>query len=120
MSASFFFEKVCLFLIIIDFLWAREVCFPCGSSDVAPDLPQLHQGRPGKIGPRGPPGLTGGIGEPGLPGTCACDPNEIELLKEELRFQKGQLRCFCSKVCRTFFPYCFHTNISIVSRLKRR
>ena len=67
-----------------------EVCFPFGSSEPTVDPPQLSQGHPGKIGPRGPPGLPGEVGESGPPGRCACDPAEIEQLREENRLQDGE------------------------------
>ena len=63
-----------------------EVCFPFGSSEPTVDTPQLAQGRPGKIGPRGPPGA----GEPGPPGRCACDPNEIDALRNEIKLRDGK------------------------------
>ena len=64
-----------------------EVCFPFGSSEPTVDPPQLSQGHPGKIGPRGPPGE---VGESGPPGRCACNPTEIEQLREENRLQDGE------------------------------
>ena len=67
-----------------------EVCFPFGSSESTVAPPQLSQGHPGKIGPRGPPGLPGEVGQPGPPGRCACDPTEIEQLREENRLQDGE------------------------------
>ena len=85
--------SVCVFLLLVFEVctWAKtgEVCFPFGSSDGPIDPPQQSQGRPGKIGPRGPPGLPGEVGEPGPQGRCACDPNEIEQLREDLRLQNG-------------------------------
>ena len=71
-----------------------EVCFPFGSSDPTIDPPQLSQGHPGKIGPRGPPGLPGEVGEPGSPGRCACNPDEIEQLREENRLQDSEYNKF--------------------------
>ena len=99
----------CIFLLLafIACVGAKsgEVCFPFGSSEPTVDPPQLSQGRPGKIGPRGPPGVPGEVGEsgpPGLPGEvgesgppgrCACDPNEIEQLREENRLQDSEYKC---------------------------
>ena len=70
-----------------------EVCFPFGSSEPTTDPPRLSQGHPGKIGPRGPPGLPGEVGEPGPPGRCACNPNEIEQLREVNRVLDGECKC---------------------------
>ena len=75
--------------ILIDVAWSKsgEVCFPFDSSAPTVDHPKpAAQGRPGKIGPRGPPG----VGEPGPPGRCACDPNESDRLRNELRLQDGE------------------------------
>ena len=84
-SCSYIF----LLLVFIAGVVAKsgEVCFLFGSSEPTINTPHLSQGHPGKIGPRGPPGLLGEIGEPG---TCACNPNEIEQLREENRLQDGE------------------------------
>ena len=91
MSARFIAGRFLVLLLAAILSWARDVCFPCGSSEVTTVPPQTLQGRPGKIGPRGPPGLTGGVGEPGPPGICACNQSEIEQLEEKLRLQQGKL-----------------------------
>ena len=95
MSAkSFPASSTCMFLQLAFIACVRaktgEVCFPFSSSEPTVDPPQLSQGYPGKIGPRGPPGLPGEVGEPGPPGRCACDPNEIEQLREEIRLQDSE------------------------------
>ena len=89
MSTVFFQNVNLVIFLLAGFSWAKsgEVCFPFGSSEPTIDpTPQRTQGRPGKIGPRGPPG----VGEPGPPGTCSCDPNEIEQLREENQIQDGE------------------------------
>ena len=66
-----------------------EVCFPFGSQD-HPDPTAQHepaQGRPGKIGPAGP---IGPPGPTGAPGTCACDPSEVDQLRDEIRVLEGR------------------------------
>ena len=95
MSAiSFCASCICIFLRLafIACVGAKtgEVCFPFGSSEPTVDSPRLSQGHPGKIGPRGPPGLPGEVGEPGHLGGCACDPDEIEQLREENRVQDSE------------------------------
>ena len=95
MSAiSFASSSICIFLLLafVVCVGAKtgEVCFPFGSSEPTIDPPQLSQGHPGKIGPRGPPGFPGEVGEPGPPGRCACNPNEIEQLREENRLQDSE------------------------------
>ena len=94
MSARSIARIVLVLLLAVVLSLARDVCFPCGSSEVTPVPPQTLQGRPGKIGPRGPPGMTGGVGEPGSPGACACNSSEIEQLEEKLRLQQGKLLFF--------------------------
>ena len=74
-----------ILLVDLDFGKSGEVCFPFASSEPNANAPQLAQGRPGKIGPRGPPG----VGEPGPPGRCACDPNELNQLRNEISLRDG-------------------------------
>ena len=81
-------QKFFIFLFLVECIWAKsgEVCFPFGSTEPNVNPPQTAVGRPGKTGPRGPPG----IGERGPPGACACNPNEIEQLREEIQLQEGK------------------------------
>ena len=65
----------------------QNYCLPLptiAQSSEDQSTPEPMQGRPGKTGPVGPPGPVGLKGEQGSPGECACDPSEIEELRNEI------------------------------------
>ncbi|CAK8680034.1 unnamed protein product [Clavelina lepadiformis] len=82
-----------LLLITVVNSQQNQVCLTL-SQQVEGQSHALAQGPPGRRGPLGPPGPKGDFGSPGR---CACDPSEIDQLREEMRNIRDSINVLMSR-----------------------
>ncbi|CAK8680029.1 unnamed protein product [Clavelina lepadiformis] len=86
--------RLCLIFSYFGFCLSNEVCLTLPDAQQGQNPTSLKQGPPGRRGPLGPPGPKG---EFGPPGQCACDPSEIDQLREEMRRIWGSVNMLMSR-----------------------